>query len=235
MTTISVAASARPPRVLVVDDEPPIVELVRGYLVRDGMDVRTATDGPGAIAAVRDREPDVVVLDVMLPGIDGIEVCRQLRTFSDVYVIMLTARGEEIDRVVGLSVGADDYLVKPFAYEELVARLRALDRRAAGHHQIDQKLTNGPILLDQRMHRVEVAGRVVELTRREFTLLECLLRHPGQVLSRDQLLDYAWPFGDDVTHNTVEAYVHLLRSKLGPDAGARIVTVHGAGYRMVDA
>ena len=178
---------------------------------------------------------EAVILDVGLPDISGVDVARRLRQAGHhVPILMLTARDGMADRVAGLDAGADDYLVKPFAYEELVARLRALDRRAAGHHQIDQKLTNGPILLDQRLRRVEVTGRPVELTRREFTLLECLLRHPGQVLSRDQLLDYAWPFGDDVTHNTVEAYVHLLRAKLGPEAGARIVTVHGAGYRMVD-
>jgi two-component system response regulator MprA len=178
---------------------------------------------------------EAIILDIGLPDISGVEVARRLRRAGRrLPILMLTARDSTADRVAGLDAGADDYLVKPFAYEELVARLRALDRRAAGHHQIDQRLTNGPILLDQRLHRVEVAGRPVELTRREFTLLECLLRHPGQVLSRDQLLDYAWPLGGEVTHNTVEAYVHLLRSKLGPDAGARILTVHGAGYRMVD-
>ena len=126
--SVPTGTSARP-RVLVVDDEPPIVELVRGYLRREGWEVLTVADGPAAIAAVREHAPDVVVLDLMLPGLDGVEVCRQLRTFSDVYVIMLTARGEEIDRVVGLSVGADDYLVKPFSPRELVARIKALLRR----------------------------------------------------------------------------------------------------------
>src|SRR6266498_3876456 len=131
MTATTPASTPQPaaPRVLVVDDEPPIIELVQGYLRREGWEVLTAADGPSAITAVREHAPDVVVLDLMLPGLDGIEVCRQLRTFSDVYVIMLTARSEEIDRVVGLSVGADDYLVKPFSPRELLARIKALLRR----------------------------------------------------------------------------------------------------------
>lgn len=179
---------------------------------------------------------EAMILDLGLPDISGIEVARRLRRAgSRIPILILTARDGVADRVAGLDAGADDYLVKPFAHEELTARLRALDRRAAGHHQIGQRLTNGPIVLDQRRQSVEVAGRAVELTKREFTLLECFLRHPGQVLTRDQLLDYAWPFGDLVSHNTVEAYVHFLRSKLGPDARARIVTVHGIGYRMADS
>lgn len=224
-------------RLLVVEDDARLGRALRRMLEHDRHVVEVTDHGLDALEIVSSGiGVEAVILDVGLPDISGVEVARRLRRGGHrVPILMLTARDGTADRVAGLDAGADDYLVKPFAYEELVARLRALDRRAAGHHQIDQKLSNGPILLDQRLRRVEVTGRVVELTRREFTLLECLLRHPGQVLSRDQLLDYAWPFGDDVTHNTVEAYIHLLRSKLGPDAGARIVTVHGAGYRMVDA
>ena len=223
-------------RLLLVEDDARLGRALRRMLERDRHVVEVTEHGLEAVEIVSSGiGVEAVILDVGLPDISGVDVARRLRQAGHhVPILMLTARDGMADRVAGLDAGADDYLVKPFAYEELVARLRALDRRAAGHHQIDQKLTNGPILLDQRLRRVEVTGRAVELTRREFTLLECLLRHPGQVLSRDQLLDYAWPFGDEVTHNTVEAYVHLLRSKLGPEAGARIATVHGVGYRMVE-
>ncbi len=223
-------------RVLVVEDDARLGRALRRMLERDRHVVEVTDRGLDAIEIVEAGiGVEAIILDIGLPDVSGVEVARRLRRAGHrLPILMLTARDSTADRVAGLDAGADDYLVKPFAYEELVARLRALDRRAAGHHQIDQRLTNGPILLDQRLHRVDVGGRPVELTRREFTLLECLLRHPGQVLSRDQLLDYAWPLGGEVTHNTVEAYVHLLRSKLGPDAGARILTVHGAGYRMVD-
>jgi DNA-binding response OmpR family regulator len=223
-------------RLLVVEDDARLGRALRRMLEHDRHVVEVIDHGLDAIEIVASGiGVEAMILDVGLPDISGVDVARRLRRAGHrVPILMLTARDGTADRVAGLDAGADDYLVKPFAYEELVARLRAIDRRAAGHHQTDQKLTNGPILLDQRLHRVEVAGRAVELTRREFTLLECLLRHPGQVLSRDQLLDYAWPLGDEVMHNTVEAYVHLLRTKLGPDASARIVTVHGVGYRMVD-
>jgi two-component system, OmpR family, response regulator QseB len=139
------------------------------------------------------------------------------------------------DRVAGLDAGADDYLVKPFAYEELAARIRALGRRAAGRPQNGTKLANGPIALDEGRRLVTVSGKPAELSPREFTLLECLLRHPGQVLSRDQLLDAAWPYGDMLTHNTVDTYIHYLRQKLGREAGRRISTVRGVGYRMAEA
>jgi DNA-binding response OmpR family regulator len=230
------AAQTGPVRLLVVEDDARLGRALLRMLERDRHVVEVTDHGVDAVEIVASGiGVEAMILDVGLPDISGIEVARRLRRAGHrIPILMLTARDGMADRVAGLDAGADDYLVKPFAYEELVARLRALDRRAAGHHQIGQQLANGPIVLDQRLRRVEVAGQVIELTRREFTLLECLLRHAGQVLSRDQLLDYAWPFGDAVTHNTVEAYVHLLRSKLGPDAGARIVTVHGVGYRMVD-
>ncbi|MGZ6213669.1 MAG: response regulator transcription factor [Candidatus Limnocylindria bacterium] len=221
-------------RLLVVEDDARLGRALRRMLERDHHIVELSERGFDAIEVVSSGiGVEAMILDIGLPDISGVEVARRLRRAGHrLPILMLTARDATADRVAGLDAGADDYLVKPFAYEELLARLRALDRRAAGHHQIDQKLVNGPILLDQRLHRVDVAGRVIELTRREFTLLECLLRHPGQVLSRDQLLDYVWPFGGDVAPNTVEAYIHLLRRKLGPDAGGRIVTVHGTGYRM---
>ena len=224
-------------RLLLVEDDARLGRALRRMLERDRHEIELTERGSEAIEIVAAGiGVEAMILDIGLPDISGIEVARRLRRAGHrLPILMLTARDATADRVAGLDAGADDYLVKPFAYDELVARLRALDRRAAGHHQIDQKLLNGPIVLDQRLHRVEVAGRPLELTRREFTLLECLLRHPGQVLSRDQLLDHAWPVGGDVTPNTVEAYVHLLRTKLGPEAGARITTVHGVGYRMLDS
>jgi DNA-binding response OmpR family regulator len=235
MTPISLPATGTHiPRVLVVDDEPPIVELVRGYLVREGMEVITATDGPGAIAAVRDHAPDVVVLDVMLPGLDGIEVCRQLRTFSNVYVIMLTARGEEIDRVVGLSIGADDYLVKPFSPRELLARIKALLRRPRGNEEPAATRRIGALSVDPARRKASVGDRDVRLTATEFDLLATLARDPGVVVPRQSLLDQVWGtdyFGDD---HVLDVHVAKLRRKLAGDAAGHelIETVRGIGFRL---
>jgi two-component system response regulator MprA len=173
---------------------------------------------------------------VGLPDLDGLEVARRIRRAgSRTPIIMLTARDGLPDRIAGLDAGADDYLTKPFAYEELAARLRALGRRASAVARPDgAKLSNGPIVLDETRRSVAVSGRPVELTSREFSLLECLLRHPGHALSRDQLLDQAWPLGVAVTPNTVDAFVTFLRRKLGPDGAGRIATVRGIGYRMAE-
>ena len=230
--------SAGPPaRVLVVDDEPPIIDLVRGYLEREGYAVLAAADGPAAVAAVRADRPDVVILDLMLPGLDGIEVCRQIRTFSDAYVLMLTARSEEIDRVVGLSVGADDYLVKPFSPRELVARVRALLRRprtaagtAAGAAPLPAALA-----LDVARHEVRVDGRPIELTATEFGILAELARDPGIVVGRPAMLEAVWGpdfFGDD---HLVDVHVANLRRKLGddPERPRFVETVRGVGHRLV--
>ncbi len=227
------AAPARPPRLLVVDDEPPIVELVRGYLEREGYEVLSAPDGPRALELARTSSPDVLVLDVMLPGLDGIEVCRQLRTFSDAYVLMLTARGEEIDRIVGLSVGADDYLVKPFSPRELVARVKALLRRPR-----TTLATSAPpagLTLDEARHEVRIDGTLVELTATEFGVLAALARDPGVVLGRAALLDRIWG-PDFVGHDhLVDVHVANLRRKLGddPDNPRFVETVRGVGYRLV--
>jgi len=223
-------------RLLVVEDDARLGRALQRMLERERHVVEVTDRGEDALDILASGiAVEAMILDLGLPDISGIEVARRLRRRgSRLPILILTARDSVADRVAGLDAGADDYLVKPFSYEELEARLRALDRRAAGHHQTEQRLMNGPILLDQRRQSVEVAGQLVPFTKREFTLLECLLRHPGQVLTRDQLLDYAWPFGDVVTHNTVEAYVHLVRTKLGPEAGARLMTVHGVGYRMAD-
>ena len=217
-------------RILVVDDDRRLGASVGRALRYEGYAVDLAEDGRTALAMARDDLPDLVVLDVMLPGLDGVEVCRRLRAGSDVAILMLTARDAVGDRVAGLDAGADDYLVKPFAYEELLARLRALGRRPPPRSTM--RLTAGSIVLDEALRRVTVAGAEVQLSGREYSILECLLRRPGQVLSRDQLLDYAWPYGAALTPNTVEAYIHLLREKLGPDGAACIETVRGMGYRL---
>ncbi len=225
-------------RVLVVEDEPNVVEFIESYLVRAGMDVTTAMDGPAGLDAIRRWRPDVVVLDVMLPGIDGFEVLRQARAFSDAYVIMLTARAEEVDRIVGLSVGADDYLVKPFSPRELVARIQALLRRprATGGGRKDGAWSVGELRMDPRRRSVERGGNQVTLTALEFDLLAALIREPGVVYTRQQLLDRVW--GEDFVgdEHVVDVHMASVRRKLGDDAARpRIIeTVRGVGYRLRD-
>ena len=232
------------PKVLVVDDEPPIVELVTGYLEREGWSVASAGDGLEALDAVRRLDPDVVVLDVMLPGLDGVEVCRRLRAFSDAYVLMLTARGEEIDRIMGLTVGADDYLVKPFSPRELVARIKALLRRprtgrsggagpeAAGTPAAE-RVPDG-LEIDEARRVVRVDGSPVDLTALEFDLLTTLARDPGVVIRRQSLLDRVWGADFIADDHLVDVHVANLRRKLGDDpARPRFVeTVRGVGYRL---
>jgi DNA-binding response OmpR family regulator len=224
------------PRILVVDDEAPIRELVRGYLEREGFEVETATDGLAAVDAVRASAPDVVVLDVMLPGLDGIEVCRTIRTFSDAYVLMLTARGEEIDRIVGLTVGADDYLVKPFSPRELVARVRALLRRPRGAADVRPTTPVG-FEIDVSRRVVRVDGTAVELTALEFDLLAVLARDPGIVIGRQALLDHVWGPEFVADDHLVDVHIANLRRKLGDDpARPRFIeTVRGVGYRLSEA
>ena len=222
------------PRILVVDDEPPIVELVGEYLRSEGMDVAVAGDGPSALEAVRDRRPDVIVLDVMLPGLDGFEVLRRIRTFSDAYVIMLTARAEEIDRIVGLSVGADDYMVKPFSPRELVARVRALLRRPHAALGDAEDLNLGALAIDQPTRAVTVRGEPVTLTAIEFDLLLTLARDAGVVFPRQRLLDRVWGMDYVGDEHVVDVHLGNLRRKLGDKATrpAFIETVRGAGYRF---
>jgi len=224
---------------LIVEDDPRLGRLLQRLLTQERHVVDVATRGEDALECVASAPDlfDVVILDVGLPGISGLDVARRLRAAgSRVPILMLTARDGLGDRVDGLDAGADDYLVKPFAFEELSARLRALSRRASEtSRETTNQLVSGPIILDETRRHVTVAGRPVELTAREFSLLECLLRHPGHALSRDQLLDMAWPFGVAVTQNTVDAFITFLRRKLGPDGAARIETVRGIGYRLVEA
>ena len=221
---------------LVIEDDPRLSRLLRRLLEEDRHVVELATDGvSGVEIAAAAPGIDAIVLDVGLPDISGLEVARRVRASgSDVAILMLTARDTVGDRVSGLDAGADDYLVKPFAYEELAARLRALGRRGNGSRRAEPKLVVGPITLDETARRVTLDGKTVDLSPREFSLLECFLRHPGQTLSRDQLLDQAWPFSVAVTPNAVDAYIHYLREKLGV-AGRLIETVRGVGYRMADA
>ena len=217
---------------LVVEDDARLSRLLKRLLSQDRHVVETAlTAEEGLEVATSSLELDAVILDVGLPDKSGFEVARTLRRQgSQVPILMLTARDSVNDRVEGLAAGADDYLVKPFAYEELLARLRALARRPPTRKST--ALKSGPIELDETTRRVTVSGKPVDLSQREFSILECLLRRPGQVLSRDQLLDYAWPYGVALTPNTVEAYIHLLREKLGSDAAASVETVRGVGYRL---
>lgn len=221
-------------RVLVVDDEAPIVEIVRGFLVAEGMEVITAGDGPTAVEAVRERRPDVVVLDVMLPGLDGLEVLRRIRTFSDAYVIMLTARAEEIDRIVGLSVGADDYLVKPFSPRELVARTKALLRRPRTGGGEGGRLERGELIVDGPARMVSLRGQPVPLTTIEFDLLATLAGEPGIVFGRQRLLDRLWGMDFVGDEHVVDVHLANLRRKLGDDAAQPtfVETVRGAGYRF---
>ncbi len=223
-------------RALVVDDEPPLVQVVSGYLARDGFDVVTATDGETAVAAAREHQPDVVVLDLMLPGIDGMEVCRRIRTFSDAYVIMLTAKTDEVDKLIGLSVGADDYLTKPFSPRELVARVRAMLRRPRTSPSEPAAAVRrfGALEIDPAGRDVRVAGHPVDLTRTEFDLLDTLSAEPRVVFTRRQLLERVWGgdwYGDD---HVIDVHVGNLRHKLDDDAvqPRYVRTVRGVGYRM---
>jgi DNA-binding response OmpR family regulator len=221
---------------LLVEDDPRLQRVLRRLLEDDRHVVEVAPDGRTALELVDATAGiETVILDLGLPDMSGLEVARRLRKDGrELTILMLTARDTVNDRVTGLDAGADDYLVKPFAYEELSARLRALARRLEpGARRPDPVLAAGPIALDERSRRVTVKGKAVELSPREFSLLECFLRHPGQSLTRDQLLDQAWPFSVAVTPNAVDAYVHYLRTKLG-DAGRWIETVRGVGYRLAD-
>ena len=219
---------------LVVEDDARLSRLLKRLLTQDRHVVETAFNAAEGLEVASDLELDAVILDVGLPDKSGFDVARTLRKGgSQVPILMLTARDSVSDRVEGLDAGADDYLVKPFAYEELLARLRALGRRPPSRKSTALKA--GPIELDETTRRVTVSGKPVDLSQREFSILECLLRRPGQVLSRDQLLDYAWPYGVALTPNTVEAYIHLLRDKLGNEAAAHVETVRGVGYRLREA
>ena len=220
--------------VLVVDDEIALAAVVAGYLEREGFTVVQAHDGPTAVERAESLRPDLVVLDVMLPGFDGVEVCRRIRQFSDAYIIMLTARDEEVDKVVGLSVGADDYLVKPFSPRELIARVRAMLRRPRTPSVNPSVTTIGDLTVDEESRTVAVAGVPVELTRTEFDLIAAMAARPRLAFSRRQLIDTVWGsdwYGDE---HLVDVHVGHLRRKLGDDATEPryVRTVRGVGYGL---
>jgi DNA-binding response OmpR family regulator len=227
------------PRVLVVEDERDLARMVEAYLKRPGYVVALAHTGPDAVTEARSLEPDVIILDLGLPGLDGIEVCRQIRTFSDCYILMLTARDDEVDKLVGLSVGADDYITKPFSPRELVARVQAVLRRprlAVGRTNADEEAPRvfGDLEIDLAGRRVDVDGEPIELTRTEFDLLAVLSARPKLAYSRRQLIDAVWDTAWVGDEHVVDVHIAHVRHKLGDDpAESRYIdTVRGVGYRM---
>ena len=224
------------PTVLVVDDEPPIRAVLRGYLEAEGFTVSEAGDGDGALTRARADSPDLVLLDVMLPGIDGIETLRQLRTFSDAYVILVTARSEEVDKLVGLGVGADDYVTKPFSPREVVARVRAVLRRGRTTVVGDlPRLLFAGLSIDAAGREVIANGSGVELSSLEFDLLTALASAPGRVFSRAQLLQQVWGYDFYGDERVVDVHIRNLRALLGDDATDPhlIATVRGVGYKFI--
>jgi DNA-binding response OmpR family regulator len=223
-------------KVLVVDDEVPLTSVVGSYLDREGFAVTVAHTGPDAVDRAREERPDLIVLDLMLPGFDGVEACRQIRNFTDAYIIMLTARDEEVDKVLALSMGADDYLVKPFSPRELIARVRAMLRRPRSTDgESSEAITIGGLSLDPEARAVTVDGASIDLTRTEFDLLAAMVARPKAALTRRQLIDAVWGenwYGDD---HVVDVHVGHLRTKLGDNAAEpRFVrTVRGVGYGLV--
>jgi DNA-binding response OmpR family regulator len=219
--------------ILVVDDDPTVAEVVARYLVRDGYDVDCVADGYAALRAAAEKTPDLVVLDLMLPGIDGLEVCRRLRERWPVPIVMLTALGEETDRLVGLETGADDYVTKPFSPRELALRVRSVLRRARGSlAPTGGTTTDGDLVVDTAAHVVRLRDQEISLTAREFDLLAFLMRQPRQAFTRSDLLErvWGWEFGDS---STVTVHIRRLREKIeeDPTVPRRIVTVWGVGYR----
>jgi DNA-binding response OmpR family regulator len=241
MSTITMNTSTQVPsessaQILVVEDDKTVAEVVSRYLVREGFGVEHVADGGVALARVQDRMPDLIVLDLMLPGVDGREVCRRVRAVSDVPIIMLTALGETGDRIAGLELGADDYLAKPFSPRELVARVKnVLKRSGSGDGRADNssQLEVGGIRLDRKSREVEIEGRSVDLTQREFDLLAFLMEHPKEVFRREVLLEHVWgyTFGDT---STVTVHVRRLREKIEPDPSnpTFVQTVWGVGYKF---
>ncbi|MBI3942234.1 MAG: response regulator transcription factor [Chloroflexi bacterium] len=220
-----------PERILVIDDEPKIVEVIRRGLLFDGYQVEVAYDGTSGLAQARDTSPDLIVLDIMLPGMDGLEVCRRVRAASDVPILMLTAKDTVPDRVAGLDSGADDYLVKPFALDELLARIRAMLRR----HKPEAKdtLKFADLTMNTATHQVWRGNRGVELTAKEYDLLEFFMRHPKQVLTREQIYDHVWGYDFGGDSNIIEVYVRYLRTKLEAGDEPRLIqTLRGVGYAL---
>ena len=222
--------------ILVADDEASIRELCSMYLEQEGFGVLQAADGEEALEAARAREPALIVLDLMMPKKSGFDVCRELRKDSDVPILMLTARSEEVDRIVGLEMGADDYLGKPFHPRELTARVKAILRRTAGAPSAARAaVTVGPLTVDWQSHEARLGDQLLELRNKEFDLLKRLAESAGHVLTRELLLEQVWGYEFFGGTRTVDVHVNQLRRKLGDDAGVAIETVRGVGYKLVES
>lgn len=224
-------------KVLVVDDEPSIVELIRFNLVREGFKVTAAYSGGGLLDRIRAERPDLVILDIMLPGEDGLTICREIRKESNLPIIMLTAKDSETDKVLGLELGADDYITKPFSPRELIARVRAVLRRSSGEESAETKkqvLKVRDLMLDGERHLVTLNGRELDLPPKEFELLRILMENPGRVLTREYLLETIWGYEYIGETRTVDVHIRRLRQKIEPDPSqpVYIETVHGFGYRI---
>jgi two-component system, OmpR family, response regulator ResD len=232
--TIRTVDAASRGSVLVVDDEPTITEVVSRYLERAGYSAHVAADGPAALQVAAETRPDLVVLDLMMPGMDGLEVMRLLRERQPVLIILLTAKGEQSDRIAGLRLGADDYVVKPFSPAELVARVDAVLRRVEHSPQLTEPISFDGLTVDPAAHRVTVRGEEVQLTVREFELLLQFMRHPGQVFSRSQLMDAVWRYSFYTDTSTVTVHIRRLRAKIEEDPSRPrwLQTVWGVGYRF---
>ena len=225
--------------ILVVDDEPVFIEALTISLEREGFGVVAAADGPAALKAILEKDPDLILLDVMLPGMSGIDVCREIRKSSSVPVIMVTAKGEEIDAVVGLEVGADDYITKPYRLRELIARIRAILRRSENSPKEDETTSNpevlveGAVRLDLERHELSVDGELVSLALREFELLSYLMENSGRVVTRESLMQNVWGWDYIGDTKTIDVHVKRLRTKIesDPSAPLRISTIRGVGYR----
>ncbi len=222
------------PRILIVDDEPHILELAKMYLEREGFQVEGVANGRDALAKQAASKPDFIILDLMLPDIDGFEVCRQIRTKSDVPILMLTARKEDVDKIVGLELGADDYFTKPFNPRELVARVKAILRRYQAGPKADKIIELSRLRIDLTRHEVTVSGQPIKLRTKEFALLATFAQNLGMVFSRDKLLDLVWGYDYYGETRTVDVHVNHLREKL-VGSGVSIETLRGTGYKMTAA
>ncbi|MDO8587263.1 MAG: response regulator transcription factor [Armatimonadota bacterium] len=221
-------------RVLIVEDETSLAETLAVNLKAEGYRTMTASDGPSALDLAAAERPDLIILDIMLPGMDGLAVCRAIRKSSEVPIIMLTAKGREVDKVIGLEVGADDYVTKPFGMLELIARVRAALRRSAGGAAKQDVMEAGGVTLDRERHSVMIDGSPVDLRPREFGLLAALMENKGKPMSREKLLQRVWGEDEYIDQNTVDVHVRRLREKIEKDPGKpeRIVTIRGAGYKF---
>jgi len=219
------------PKILIVDDEPNIIELARLYLEREGYEVEEASTGQEALKKRTASKPDMIILDLMLPDIDGFEVCREIRAKSDIPILMLTARKEDVDKIVGLELGADDYFTKPFNPRELVARVKAILRRYQSGQKLGDAIEIGDLRLDLARHEVTISGKPVKLRTKEFALLCTLAQNLGVVFSRDKLLDLVWGYDYYGETRTVDVHINHLREKM-TGSSVSIETLRGAGYKM---